>query len=127
MPDEQMLFLLTNDPRTALLHADQQAVDQGVIARSALRGVPVLISGGSFAYRTSRRHDSGAYESGVYAHGPAAEEVADRYVELLRQWADNYHRRGAASIRYLRQPVTPQVHSSGVITKRHGTVIVTWP
>ncbi|WP_199565459.1 methyltransferase, FxLD system [Spongiactinospora rosea] len=129
MPDEQMLFLLTNDPAMALLYADQPVIDRELLARPALRGVPVLVGGDSFAYRAARPNDemSSGYESGVYAHGPAAEDIADRYVGLLRRWADKYHRRGAASIQYLPELATPPVPSSGVITKRHGTVVVTWP
>ncbi|WP_055483636.1 methyltransferase, FxLD system [Sphaerimonospora mesophila] len=129
MPDELTLFLLTNDLRMAMLHADQDAIDQKLLARPALKGVPVLISGDSFAYRAARPSDdmSSGYESGVYAHGPSAENVAARYVELLRQWADKYHRRGASSIRYIPKPASPPTPSSGVITKRHGTVVVTWP
>ncbi|NRQ30641.1 methyltransferase, FxLD system [Nonomuraea sp. NN258] len=129
MPDEQMLFLLTNDPNMALLHADQQVIDQGLLSRPALRGVPVLIGSDSFAYRAARPNDdmSSGYESGVYAHGPSAEELAGRYVELLRRWASKYHRRGAASIEYLPKPAEPAAHSSAVIAKRHGTVVVTWP
>ncbi|WP_329087738.1 MULTISPECIES: methyltransferase, FxLD system [unclassified Streptosporangium] len=128
MPDELTLFLLTNDPDMAMLHADQKVIDQELLARPTLKGVPVLISGDSFAYRAARPDgDTGRYESGVYAHGPSAEEAAARYVELLRQWADKYHRRGAASIRYLPKPANPSAPSSGVIAKRHGTVVVTWP
>lgn len=129
MPDEQALFLLTNDPNMVLLYADQDAIDQGLVARPTLKGVPVLISDDSFAYRATRQDDgmSSGYESGVYAHGPSAEDLAARYIELLRQWAGKYYRRSAASIRYIPKPATPPVLSSGVIPKRHGTVVVTWP
>ena len=129
MPDEQMLFLLTNNPNMAMLHADRKAIDRELLARPTLKGVPVLISGDSFAYRAARPNDDmdSGFESGVYAHGPSAAEVAARYVELLRQWADKYHRRGAASIQYIPKPADPPAPSSGVITKRHGTVVVTWP
>ena len=129
MPDEQALFLLTNASDLALLYADQEAIDRELIARPALKGVPVLISGDSFAYRAARPNDdmSSGYESGVYAHGPSAENLAARYADLLRRWADEYHRRGAASIRYLPEPADPPALSSGVIAKRHGTVVITWP
>ncbi|WP_043615238.1 methyltransferase, FxLD system [Nonomuraea candida] len=129
MPDEQALFLLTNDPDMALLHADQEAIDRDLVARPALRGVPVLINGDSFAYRAARPNEdmSSGYESGVYAHGPSAGTLAARYAELLRQWADKYHRRGPASIRYLPKTTTPPAPSAGVLSKRHGTVVVTWP
>ncbi|WP_226899826.1 methyltransferase, FxLD system [Nonomuraea phyllanthi] len=128
MPDEVVLFLLTTDPHMTMLHADQRRVDQELLAPSTLRGVPALISGDSFAYRTRRENDqTGGYESGVYAHGPAAEQVAARYVELLRQWVSEYHRRGAASIRYIPMPANAPTLSAGVFAKRHGTVVVTWP
>ncbi|QFY14756.1 methyltransferase, FxLD system [Nonomuraea phyllanthi] len=129
MPDEQALFLLTNDPNMALLYADQDAIDQGLLARPTLKGLPVLISDDSFAYRAARQNDDmgSGYESGVYAHGPSAEDLAARYMELLRQWASKYHRRGAASIQYIPKPANPPAPSSGVIAKRHGTVVVTWP
>ncbi|WP_201761855.1 MULTISPECIES: methyltransferase, FxLD system [unclassified Nonomuraea] len=108
MPDEQMLFLLTNDADMALLYADQTIVDLELLTPSTLKGVPVLIRGDSFAYRAARPNAdmSSGYESGVYAHGPAAEDLAARYAELLRRWADKHYRRGAASIRYIRSPPT---------------------
>ncbi|MEU8251855.1 methyltransferase, FxLD system [Nonomuraea sp. NPDC048916] len=129
MPDELALFLLTNAPNMALLYSGQEAVDQELLASSTLKGVPVLLDGDSFAYRAARENDdmSSGYESGVYAHGPAAENVATRYVELLRQWADKYCWRGAASIQYIPKPATPPAPSAGVIAKRHGTVVITWP
>lgn len=129
LPDELTLYLLTNDPDMALLHADQKIIDQGLLARPTRLGVPVLISGDSFAYRAARPNDatSSGYEGGVYAHGPAAADVASRYVSLLREWADKYHWRGAASIRYIPKPADPPAPSSGVIAKRHGIVVVTWP
>jgi protein-L-isoaspartate(D-aspartate) O-methyltransferase len=128
MPDEVALFLLTNDTHMAMLHADQKPIDQELLAPSTARGVPVLISGDSFAYRTRRPNDdTGGFESGVYAHGPSAEKVASRYVELLRLWAEKYHRRGAARIRYIPNPAYPPPFASGVITKRHGVVTISWP
>ncbi|MFF4988267.1 methyltransferase, FxLD system [Streptosporangium saharense] len=128
MPDEQMLFLLTNEPDMALLHAEQKIVDRWLLARPVLTGVPALIGGDGFAYRAARPNGAtGGYESGVYAHGPSAEDLAARYVELLCQWAANHHRRGAASIRYVPRSVAPPPPASGVIPKRHGTVVVTWP
>ncbi|MGV9386234.1 methyltransferase, FxLD system [Nonomuraea sp. NPDC003707] len=127
MPDEVALFLLTNDPDMVMLYAEQKRIDQDLLAPSTALGVPVLISGDSFAYRTRRANDqTGGFESGVYAHGPSAEEVAARYVELLRQWAAKHHRRGAASFRYIPNAVSAPAPSSGVIAKRHGVVAIAW-
>lgn len=127
MPDEVELFLLTSDPDMAMLHADEKRVAQELLPPSASRGVPVLISGDSFAYRTRRpNEETGGFESGVYAHGPSADEAANRYVELLRRWADRHHRRGAACIRYIPKTAQASAPSTGFIPKRHGAVVVSW-
>jgi protein-L-isoaspartate(D-aspartate) O-methyltransferase len=89
--------------------------------------VPVLIDGGSFAYRTKRPNErTGGFESGVFAHGPNAEAPASRYVDLLRRWARDYRRRRAARIDYLPK-ATGTAHLAGWhTTKRHGIVAVSW-
>lgn len=128
LPDELELFLLTNAPQVAMLHADEDLVDQGRFAPSAARGVPALISGGSFAYRTKRpNEETGGFESGVFAHGPEAEAVAAEYVALLQRWASNYRRRGAARIQYVPKTARTSLPFRGLISKRHGTVVVSWP
>lgn len=128
LPDELELFLVTNAPGMAMLHVSETMVDQGVFAASARRGVPVLVEEGSFAYRTKRVNEQlGGFETGVFAHGPRAEAVAARYVDLLRRWARDYRSRGAARIEYL--PLRPGVSqlAGWHVAKRHGTVAVTWP
>lgn len=128
LPDELELFLLTRGgPHMVMLHARQALVEQGVFAPSALRGVPVLVSDdGSFAYRIKRENpDVGGFESGVIAHGPAAGQVADEYVDLLRHWARDHPRRGAATIGYI-PTGGPTEHAVEGIPKRHGTVAITW-
>ncbi|WP_328708870.1 methyltransferase, FxLD system [Microbispora hainanensis] len=128
LPDELELFLLTNAPQVAMLHASEELVAQGRFAPSVTRGVPALISGGSFAYRTKRpNEETGGFESGVFAHGPEAEAVAAEYVELLRRWASDYRRRGAARIQYIPKTARTSLPSRGLISKRHGAVIVSWP
>lgn len=54
LPDELELFLMTSLPQAAVLHAGERLVASGDFAPSAAVGVPVLIIGGSFAYRTKR-------------------------------------------------------------------------
>ena len=126
LPDELELFLLTSAPRVPTLHVTQDLVDQEVFAPSARRGVPVLVEGGSFAYRTKRANEEvGGFETGVFAHGPDAEAVAEQYVALLRRWASRYRRRGAARIEFI--PASGAVPTTGwQATKRHGTVAVFW-
>lgn len=128
MPDELELFVVTNAPLVPLLYASQNLVDQGLFTPAVIRGAAVLVEGGSFAYRTKRENaDTGGLESGVIAFGTNSEAVAGRYVELLRRWAANHHRRGAARIEYI--PETAGVgRSFGWHTlKRHGAIAVTWP
>ena len=127
LPDELELFLMTSAPMV-LLHAGPRLVEQGRFAASTIRGVPALVDGGSFAYRTKRPdEDTGGFESGVIAHGPDADAVASRYVDLLRRWASDYRRRGAARIRYLPKANEAAGVAPGFIPKRHGAVTVTWP
>lgn len=119
-------------------------MQQEVFTPAVLRGVHSLIEGGSFAYRTKRANEqigtcgsastssgenrqTGGFESGVRAHGPDAEKVVELYLALLRRWARDYRRRGAARIEY-----HPHTAGTGELTvwhtvKRHGTVSVTWP
>jgi len=128
MPDELELFLITSAPQVALLHASDELIAQGTFAASAARGVPAIIHSDSVAYRTRRpNEDTGGYESGVIAHGPQAEAIATQYVQLLRRWAADHRRRGAALIRYTPRADTAPDPSAGLMTKRHGTLTVTWP
>ncbi|WP_431930009.1 methyltransferase, FxLD system [Nonomuraea jabiensis] len=132
LPDELDLFLLTNSPRMALLHASPERVDEGLVNTSARLGVPALIGDdGSFAYRITRTQDGDVCESGIIAHGPSAEYAAAQYGQLLRCWAEHYRRRGAASIRYLPAPAAapPEraAQQGGLLRKWHGSVAVFWP
>jgi protein-L-isoaspartate(D-aspartate) O-methyltransferase len=130
LPDELELFLMTSSPQVALLRVSAELTDKGLFNPSAARGVPALAIGGSFAYRIKRPNEAtDGFESGVLAHGPDAENVADQYVELLRRWASTYRRRGAARIQYIPQirAATGSTAAPGRVAKRHGAVEVTWP
>ncbi|MEV6987272.1 methyltransferase, FxLD system [Sphaerisporangium sp. NPDC051017] len=127
LPDELELFLVTSAPRVALLHASEELVERGYFAPSAAKGVPALIRGGSFAYRTKRpNEETGGFESGVFAHGPEAEAVAAQYVDLLRRWASDHCRRGAARLGYIPKAAGATEPSQGLVTKRHGVVTISW-
>lgn len=62
----------------------------------------------------------------MLAHGPRAEHVAAEYARLLRRWAHEHRRRGAATIRYIPAGGTPAGPAGGLVPKRHGTVAVGW-
>ncbi|MEU9774826.1 methyltransferase, FxLD system [Streptomyces sp. NPDC047968] len=126
LPDELDLFLTLNLASPARLHAAQAVVDGGLVEASALKGVPTLVSRDSIAYRTRRENaDTGGFESGVIAHGPQAEALADQYAALLRRWAQNHRRRGAATFRYLPGPAPSPLPENAVL-RRHGIVTATW-
>jgi protein-L-isoaspartate(D-aspartate) O-methyltransferase len=126
LPDELELYLTLNLPEATRLHAAQDVIDQGLVEPSALLGVPALVSEDSIAYRTRRENQTtGGFESGVIAHGPQAESLANQYADLLRRWASDYRRRGAATFRYL-PTSAPTPLPQGTVPKRHGTVTVTW-
>lgn len=134
LPDELQLFLLSSGPQMVMLHARPVLIKEGVFDASAGPGVPALVRGDSFAYRIKRADPDvvGGFESGVVAHGPAAEDLAAEYVELLRRWASDHRRRGAATIRYIpagsgrAEPTEPAESTLPIIPKRHGAVAISW-
>ncbi len=127
MPDELDLFVTLNLPHTARLHASEAAIDEGIVTRAALRGVTTLVSGDSLAYRVRRTNESsGEEESGVVAHGPRAQELADEYVAVLLRWSESYRRRGAATFRYIPAGSGKDPLPERSVIKRHGAVTVTW-
>lgn len=126
LPDELDLYLTLNLPRAIRLHASQDVVERGLVHPSALAGVPALLSEDCIAYRTRRENEAtGGYESGVIAHGPWAEDLADQYAELLRRWAEHHRRRGAATFRYLPGPA-PSPLPQDAVPRRHGIVTASW-
>lgn len=126
LPDELELYLTLRLSSPARLHASMDIVDSGLVEASALLGVPALVSEDSIAYRTRRENeDTGGFESGVVAHGPQAEALADEYLKLLRLWAQDHRRRGAAVIRFLPGPAPSALPETSVL-KRHGVVAVSW-
>lgn len=128
MPDELELYLLTSGPELPMLHAAQAAVDQGVVNRTVRNGTPALVRGGSFAYRIKRENPQtvSGYETGVIAHGPAAEQVGGELLAMIRTWADCYYRRGAAHITYHPNTADTSDLTGWHTTKRHGVLAVAW-
>lgn len=126
LPDELELYLTLHLSSPARLHASKDIVDSGLVEPSALLGVPTLVTEDSIAYRTRRENpDTDGFESGVVAHGPQAEALAYEYLKLLRRWATDHRRRGAATIRFLPGPAPSDLPENSVL-KRHGVVAVSW-
>ena len=118
-----------NAPGVVQLHA-QPGGDRPGRRRPPRRctAVPALIADDSIAYRMARqiRDNPASYESGVIAHGPQAKTLADQHAALLRRWATNYCRRGAALFRYTPGTPVPGPLPEGAVVKRHGVITVTW-
>ncbi|WP_226962985.1 hypothetical protein [Streptomyces sp. C8S0] len=99
-----------------------------MVASASPIGIPTLVDGDSFAYRTVRPTDEpDRYELGAIGHGPQGQKVARRLVEEIQVW-DRDHRGEHARI---------EVHPSGtpddrlpagrLIDRRHTRVTITWP
>lgn len=126
LPDELDLYLTLNLSSVARLHGGSEVIERGLLEPSTRLGVPALVSADSFAYRTRRENpDTGGFESGVVAHGPQAEALAGEYVDVLRRWARDHRRRGAATFRYL-PGSAPSPLPQDAVPRRHGIVTVTW-
>jgi protein-L-isoaspartate(D-aspartate) O-methyltransferase len=128
MPDELELYLLTSGPELPMLHAAQAAVDQGVVDRTVRNGTPVLVRGGTFAYRVKRENPLtvSGYETGVVAHGPEAEQVGSELLAMIRAWALDSYQRNAAHITYFPETADGSSLTGWHTTKRHGVLAVAW-
>ncbi|OXM59664.1 methyltransferase, FxLD system [Amycolatopsis vastitatis] len=127
--DELDFWIGTHAPVFGLLTAQDGPIECGLVAPSAKRGVPTLVRGGSFAYRTKRPIDgTDTFETGVYAHGPDARAVAEEYVELLRRWdRDHRGRRGAVIEAYPAGTPSTALPQGCVVDKKHTRVVISWP
>lgn len=127
------LWLGTAEPVVGILAATDGPIDRGLVARSANprsanRGVPTAVSTGSFAYRTKRPIEGTSdFETGVYAHGPQAEALAEQYVELIQTW-DRDHRSGLGARIEVYPAATPDADlpPGRVIDKKHTRVVISW-
>ncbi|MBM7776007.1 protein-L-isoaspartate(D-aspartate) O-methyltransferase [Actinokineospora baliensis] len=127
--DGMDLFVGTTAPGFALLYATKPIIDSGLVGPAAIRGVPTAVRGGSFAYRTKRPVEgTGTFETGVLAHGPDADALAQEYVAWLRTW-DRDHRNGTGPLIEVHPAGTPdsELGSGLVVDKVHTRVVISWP
>jgi protein-L-isoaspartate(D-aspartate) O-methyltransferase len=122
------LWLTTALDNLPLLAAKPGARERGLVASASPLGVPTLVDGGSFAYRTVRATDiEDRYELGAIGHGPDGRRLCERLVSEIRTW-DREHRGDRARI---------EVHPAGTpddripagrrIERRHTRITITWP
>ncbi|WP_308407953.1 methyltransferase, FxLD system [Streptomyces mayonensis] len=112
-----------------LMAADPGARTNGLVASASPLGIPTLVDGDSFAYRTVRATDDpDRFELGAIGHGPDREKAAARLAEEIRAW-DRDHRGDRAHI---------EVHPAGTpddelpagsrcIERPHSRVTISWP
>ncbi|MFE1768218.1 methyltransferase, FxLD system [Streptomyces angustmyceticus] len=127
--DHLDLFLTTVLDNLPLMAAKPGARKRGIVAGVSPLGIPTLVAGGSFAYRTSRRSDdSDRWELGAVGHGPEDEKVAERLVDEIQAWHHEYRSRQARIEVYPAGTPDDQLPASGrVIDRPHTRVIISWP
>jgi protein-L-isoaspartate(D-aspartate) O-methyltransferase len=122
------LWLTTVLDNLPLMAAKPGARKRGLVASASPIGVPTLVDGGSFAYRTVRAtEDEDRFELGAIGHGSEGEQLAKRMISEIQTW-DREHRGDRAHI---------EVHPAGTpdnrlpagrrIERRHTRVTITWP
>ncbi|MFI2764300.1 methyltransferase, FxLD system [Streptomyces echinatus] len=123
------LWLTTALDNLPLMAAQPAARERGLVASASPLGVPTLVEGGSFAYRTVRRTDDpDRFELGAYGHGPEGQKVAERLVEEIRTW-NREHRGDRAHIDvYPADTPDDQLpRNARVIDRPHSRTTITWP
>lgn len=123
------LWLTTALDNLPLMAAELGARKRGLVASASPLGIPTLVDGDSFAYRTVRATDEeDRFELGAIGHGPRAEQVAERLVKEIRTW-DRDHRSHRPRIEVY-PAGTPDDHlpvTGRRIERRHARVTITWP
>ncbi|WP_307847216.1 methyltransferase, FxLD system [Streptomyces sp. F63] len=122
------LWLMTALDNLPLMAAKPAARQRGLVASASPLGVPTLVEGDSFAYRTVRRTDHpDRFELGAVGHGPQGKAVAERLVEEIRTW-DRSHRGHPAHVE-IHPAGTPddQLPAGRVIDRPHTRVTISWP
>lgn len=119
-------------PEFCLLSAKQDAVDRGLVSPDWHIGTSALLDrGSSLAYRTKLRPvnaEKTIREHGVYAHGPNAAELAERFMDQIRIW-DRNHRHGPGPCLTVHPAGTPdaELPAGLVIDRRHTRIVLSWP
>lgn len=122
------LWLTTSIDNLPLMAAKPAARTRGLVASASPLGIPTLVDGASFAYRTVRpTDDPDRFELGAIGHGPAGRKAAEQLVEHIQAW-DRDHRGHRAHIEvYPAGTSDDQLPAGRVIDRRHTRVTITWP
>ncbi|MER7793584.1 methyltransferase, FxLD system [Streptomyces sp. NPDC097640] len=122
------LWLTTALDNLPLMAAKIAARKRGLVASASPMGVPTLVDGDSFAYRTARpTDDPDRFELGAISHGPHARKVADRLIKQIQVWGrDRRQHRAHIEIHPAGTP-TDQLPPGRLIDRPHTRITITWP
>ncbi|MGW1267416.1 methyltransferase, FxLD system [Streptomyces sp. NPDC002491] len=122
------LWLTTALDNLPLMAAQPGARERGLVASASPLGIPTLVDGDSFAYRTVRRTDDpDRFELGAIGHGPHSQDVAERLVEEMQTW-NRAHRGDRAHIEvYPAGTPDGRLPAGRVIDRPHSRVTISWP
>lgn len=122
------LWLATALDDLPLMAAKPAASKRGLVASASPLGLPTLVVGDSFAYRTVRpTDDPDRFELGAIGHGPRGGEVAERLVAEIQTWNSD-HRGDRAHIEvYPAGTPDEQLPAGRVIDRPHSRVTISWP
>ncbi|MFI6300172.1 methyltransferase, FxLD system [Nonomuraea sp. NPDC050790] len=124
---DQDLWLATSLPAFSLMTASQQALDDGLVALPWRYGTPAFVNGPNLAYRPKPRPlDGDVLEFGAFAHGPQAEQTAQRLADAIAAW----DAAGRPSPRLSVHPAdTPdaELPDGHLLDKKHTRLVISWP
>ncbi|GAA0963101.1 hypothetical protein GCM10009550_58130 [Actinocorallia libanotica] len=109
----------------AVLSAQQEAVDSGIVAPSWRFGAPAVLDGGTLSYRSALRWTGRRFDLGAYAHGPEAAAAAGRMAEHMRAWAEADCPPSALHVLPAHTP-DGDLPDGAVLDKRHSRLVLTF-
>lgn len=114
-------------PQFGVIHAQKTAVERGVVAHAWPLGVPAVVGEDSIAYLGLRglTPDRSTCEFGVYGHGPNADTLIDRAIQLIQSWDGTSME--AQFTAYPADTPDDQLPAGLVLDKRHTRVVLSWP
>ena len=122
------LWLTTALDNLPLMAAKPSARQRGLVSSASPLGVPTLVDGSSFAYRTVRRTDDpNRFELGAIGHGPQGKAVAERLIEEVRTWGRGHRGHRAYIEVYPAGTPDDQLPAGRVIDRLHTRVTISWP
>ncbi|MDT0307340.1 methyltransferase, FxLD system [Streptomyces sp. DSM 44917] len=122
------LWLTTVFDNLPLLTGTPAARARGLVASVSPHGIPTLVEGASFAYRTVRpTDDPDRFELGAIAHGLHAQAVGDAMVEQIKVWGREQRGNRARIGVYPADTPDDQLPAGRVIDRPHTRIAITWP